>query len=96
MPKTSFSKNSDSLGLFSKIKTSNAILRKEEELLYAAVAKEMDAGIRNYALWLKALELAGGDEQKRISEYINLRIQSLKDEIHIENELINGPVNNFV
>jgi len=75
------------MGLFSKFKTSTAILRKEEELLYAAVAKEMDAGIRNDALWLKALEQAG-NEQRRVSEYIKLRVQALKDELHIKNELI--------
>jgi hypothetical protein len=71
------------MGLFSRFKTSTAIMRKEEEFLYAAVAKEMDAGIRNEALWLKALEQAG-DESRRVSKYIKLRIQSLKDAALIE------------
>ena len=59
--------------------------RKSEESLYSIVANEMANGIRNEALWLKALELAKGSNDRQISEYIKLRVQSLKDDIHIVN-----------
>jgi len=63
------------------------ISRKHEEKLYALVASEMAEGIRNTALWLKALEEANGNSEKQISKYIKLRVQSLKDDIHIINSI---------
>lgn len=47
----------------------------------------MDEGVHNNALWLKALELAKGNEERRVSEYIKLRVQSLKDNVHIIGEI---------
>jgi len=80
------------MSLFHKFKSQGVINRKNEETLYAKVASEMADGVRNSALWLKALEMADGNSEKQISEYIKLRVQSLKDDIHIVNSvLINEP-----
>jgi len=75
------------MSLFQKLKSKAVINRKHEENLYASVASEMAEGIRNSALWLKALEAANGNSEKQISEYIKLRVQSLKDDIHIVNSI---------
>jgi hypothetical protein len=75
------------MSLFHKFKYKAVINRKHEENLYALVASEMAEGIRNSALWLKALEEANGNSEKQISEYIKLRVQSLKDDIHIFNSI---------
>ena len=71
------------MSLFHKFKSKGVINRKHEERLYGLVAPEMADGIRNSALWLKALDAANGNSEKQISEYIKLRVQSLKDDIHI-------------
>lgn len=62
------------------IKSGSAAQRQYEEELYEVVAKEMAGGEKRTGLWLKALENAEGDEVKQVSEYIKLRVKSLKDE----------------
>lgn len=71
------------MSLFKGSTTKSAISRKLDEAHYAYVASEMSDGVRNEALWIKALEEANGDPQKQIAEYIKLRVQSLKDDIHL-------------
>ena len=75
------------MSIFNRFKEKAIFERKTEELLYGAVAEEMATGARNEALWLKAMEGADGQEGKFISEYIKLRIQSLKDDVHIMKEI---------
>ena len=48
----------------------------------------MEQGIRNSALWIKAIAEANGNDEKQISSYIKLRVQSLKDDLDlIQSEL---------
>ena len=75
------------MGFFNRLKTNAIVARKTEEILYASVAEEMAANELNSALWLKALEKSNGNEERRTSEYIKLRIQSLKDDSHIMSEI---------
>lgn len=75
------------MSLFHKFKSKAVINRKHDENLYALVASEMAEGVRNSALWLKALEEADGNSERQISEYIKLRVQSLRDDIHIMNSI---------
>ena len=76
------------VSFFNRVKTSAAINRKSEELLYTIVAEEMGNGERNGGLWLKALEQASGNEERRIAEYIKLRIRALKDDVHLMKEIL--------
>ena len=69
--------------IFDKLKNKSIVNRKSEELLYSIVAQEMEAGIIHSGLWLKALQLANGDKEKQVSEYIRIRVQSLKDDVEI-------------
>lgn len=51
-----------------------------DEYYYSVIAKEMELNRRVPALWIQALELAEGNPQKQVSEYIKLRFRSLKSE----------------
>ena len=75
------------MSFFNKLRRNAAADRKAEEVLYTVVAREIDSGIIHDGLWLKALEKAGGNESVQTSEYVKLRVQSLKDDISIVSEL---------
>ena len=71
------------MSIFGKFKNASVANRKSDEMFYSVVADEMADGVRYEGLWLKAVQLSAGDQQKQHSEYIKLRIQSLKDDVHI-------------
>ena len=71
------------MAIFDRIRKMNIAHRKTDEALYSVVAQEMERGVRNNGLWLKALEQAGGNKEKQVAEYIKLRVQSLKDDVSI-------------
>ncbi len=73
--------------MFNKFKKMNIAQRKNDEDLYSIVAQEMESGVKNNGLWLKALEKAGGVKEKQVAEYIKLRVQSLKDDLDLYSEL---------
>ena len=52
-----------------------------DEALYAMIADEMQSGERNDGLWLKAYAESGGQESATVARYIELRKQSLLDEL---------------
>jgi hypothetical protein len=62
---------------------SNAKSRLSEEIIYAEVLREIEAGVRRDGLWARAIANANGNDGAARSEYIKLRVQSLKDEIGI-------------
>tara|TARA_B110000908_G_C10062924_1_gene361490 strand:- start:139 stop:663 length:525 start_codon:yes stop_codon:yes gene_type:complete len=55
--------------------------RLNEEELYAAVAIEIGKGVKREGIWAKAFAKAKGDENLTKAYYIELRVQSLRDEI---------------
>lgn len=64
-----------------------AAARLAEEALYEQVAAEIAAGIRRDGLWAKAIVQSGGSEERARVAYINLRVQSLKDEAAVMAEM---------
>lgn len=54
--------------------------RIADEKLYERVAKEMAQGERREGLWAKAFSEENGDERRTEAKYIELRVQSLRDE----------------
>ena len=62
------------------------IARALDEKLYELIAIELRDGVRKDGLWLKAISRSGGSDTHAKSEYIKLRLQSLKDEIEIDAE----------
>jgi len=55
--------------------------RLSEEILYEKVAEELERNEKRKGLWLKAKSQSGGDDNVAESIYIELRKQSLVDEI---------------
>jgi len=66
------------MSLFDKFKSHEE--KFSEEALYAAVLKEMESGIRKDGLWAKALAKSEFNHDKAKALYIELRVQSVKDE----------------
>ena len=60
------------------------LLRQQDETLFAFVAAEVEEGIRREGLWSQAKSLANGDVGKTEAEYLKLRVQSIKDELTLE------------
>jgi len=57
--------------------------RVAEEQLYEIIAEELDVKKMRKGLWMKAFAQAKGDEALAQALYIDLRLQSLKDELQI-------------
>lgn len=54
-----------------------------EEEIYAEAIRELERGVRRDGLWAKAFAKSGGNEDKTKALYIELRVQSFKDELAI-------------
>ena len=52
-----------------------------DELLHAAVLREMERGERRDGLWAQALSASNLDTNKATAKYIELRVQSMKDDM---------------
>jgi len=66
--------------IFDRFNTATATSRLSDEVLYAAVSEEIEKGIKREGLWMKAFAQAKGDETQAKVCYVELRVQSLKDE----------------
>lgn len=73
--------------MFERKRKAKLVARAFEEGLYEIVASELRAGIKKDGLWLKAVTKSRGNDDLAKSEYVELRLQSLKDEIEVS-ELI--------
>lgn len=74
------------MGWIDDLRSKVALGRKVEEQLYLVVAEELERGLINQALWLKALEQADGNERRQTAAYIKLRIQALRDEEYLKGQ----------
>jgi len=72
--------------MFTKNPISEINKRKFEEELYERVTNEISEGYKRDGLWTKALVDASGDQEKAKPLYIKYRIQSLKDELIIQQQ----------
>lgn len=52
-----------------------------DEDLFLKASKEFDLGERNEAIWAKAVVLSRGDETEAKYRYIELKVESLKEEL---------------
>ncbi|MFY0670163.1 MAG: hypothetical protein JXQ95_19180 [Alteromonas stellipolaris] len=69
--------------MFQSLKLNSAKERLYEEKLYEQVASEIYQGQKRSGIWAKALALSNGSEELAKAKYIELRVQSLKDEIAV-------------
>ena len=74
--------------MFQKFRIKAAINRLIEERLYEIVAGEIAKGDIRQGLWAKAFSQSSGDEQAAKSKYIELRVDSLRDESTLIHALI--------
>jgi hypothetical protein len=58
-----------------------------EEQIYEAVALEISKGKVKPGLWAKALSQTNGNEKLTQSVYIKLRVQNIKDEDEVQNDI---------
>ena len=63
--------------------------RKQETKLFEYVMEEINNGKPNKGIWGQAIVKSNGDEKKAEAEYIKLRVESLKDEIALNNIIEN-------
>ncbi|WP_448243728.1 hypothetical protein [Pseudoxanthomonas mexicana] len=68
-------------------KDQEALDRLKEEAYYERALEELSQGVKRQGLWLKAMTLSEGDENKARLKYIQLAIQAYKDEDHISARL---------
>ena len=80
---------SEYIGLFKRFRKNSALNRQYEEKLYAYVSQEIKAGYFREGLWTKAKVIAKGNTEKIEAEYINLRVQSIKDEYVVIEDFLN-------
>jgi hypothetical protein len=70
--------------MFAKYKINTATARLFEEKLYEHALAEVDSGERRNGLWAKAIAECSGNEAQAQGAYLKFRVQSMKDEILIE------------
>lgn len=55
-------------------------MKEDDSKLYLQASEEVENNTQVEALWLKAMALTGGNEEKAGYKYIKLRVQQLKNE----------------
>lgn len=69
------------MGLIESIRAQGVSSRITEEMLYAEALREIEQGVRRDGLWAKALSRTKMNQNEAHALYLELRVQSLKDEI---------------
>lgn len=71
------------MGIIENFRARRAVSRLTDEALHAEALREVESGIRRDGLWAKALaqaQMRQGDAQ---ALYLQLRVQSLRDELQL-------------
>ncbi|MGY0196214.1 hypothetical protein ACWA7J_14215 [Leptothrix sp. BB-4] len=68
------------MGIFDFNKAKAAESRLSDEALYADALREIENGLRRDGLWARALSDCKMDQVKAAARYIELRVQSMRDE----------------
>tara|TARA_A100001015_G_scaffold157512_1_gene174777 strand:+ start:415 stop:891 length:477 start_codon:yes stop_codon:yes gene_type:complete len=67
------------------------LISQEEELyIYEQIGNELDNDIKDEGLWIKALSLSEGNEDKTKAKYIQLMIEKIKLEDKARQELLDN------
>ena len=73
--------------MFKQKQINSALTRLFEEKLYGLTVSEIENGNVRQGLWARALAESRGNHSEAQSTYLNLRVQSLKDEILISSTI---------
>ena len=74
--------------MFDKFRLNSAKARLLEEKVYEQVVQELAQGFRRDGLWAKAMAEGNGSEERAKSIYIKLRVQSIKEEMEVNADII--------
>ena len=81
--------------MFKRLKLNSAKSRLVEERLYEMVMDELDSGNIRKGIWGKALALSNGNDNQAKARYIELRVESLKDEVHVIQPILDSKDNSL-
>lgn len=76
--------------LWKRARLTATYARQTDRAFYSKVASELQTGVRDEALWLQAIEKTKGDETTARAVYIGLRVQMLKDEVLLFQNVLDG------
>jgi len=78
--------------MFKRLKLNSAKSRLVEERLYEMVMDELESGNVRKGIWGKAVAKSNGNDNQAKSKYLELRVESLKDEAHVIKSILDTDV----
>jgi hypothetical protein len=74
--------------MFKRMKLNSAMARLVEEKLYEMAIDELGNGNVRKGIWAKAIAKSNGNKEQERSKYLELRVESLKDEAQVIESII--------
>jgi hypothetical protein len=79
--------------MFKRLRLNSAKSRLVEERLYEMVMDELETGNIRRGIWAKAVAKSNGNDNQARSKYLELRVESLKDEAHVIQSILESEEN---
>jgi hypothetical protein len=79
--------------MFKRLRLNSAKSRLVEERLYEMVMDELETGNMRRGIWAKAVAKSNGNDNQARSKYLELRVESLKDEAHVIQSILESEEN---
>lgn len=76
--------------MFKRLRLNSAKSRLVEERLYEMVMDELETGNIRKGIWAKAVAKSNGNDNQAKSKYLELRVESLKDEAHVIQSILDS------
>ena len=73
------------MGFFTRNDKLSILQRQQETKIFEYVMEEINNNVRQQGIWGQAIVKSNGDEKKAEAEYIKLRVESIKDDIKLNN-----------
>jgi hypothetical protein len=74
--------------MFKRMKLNSAMARLVEEKLYEMAIDELGNGNVRKGIWAKAIAKSNGNKDQERSKYLDLRVESLKDEAQVIESIV--------
>jgi ATP-dependent Zn protease len=74
--------------MFKRMKLNSAMARLVEEKLYEMAIDELGNGNVRKGIWAKAIAKSNGNKEQERSKYLDLRVESLKDEAQVIESIV--------
>jgi tetrahydromethanopterin S-methyltransferase subunit F len=76
--------------MFKRMKLNSAMARLVEEKLYEMAIDELGNGNVRKGIWAKAIAKSNGNKEQEKSKYLELRVESLKDEAQVIQSIVDS------